>query len=307
MAKRSKSGEWKSSRLGSKLSAYVELVRPHNVLAAILCVILGVLSASRAVEYSLSILDAVIACAVVALVSASGYAINDYFDYKVDAVNKPYRPIPSGRVSLGEVLYFSLVLGIVGVAISAWFNYISLIFVALNAVLVYSYSARIKERGLLGNLVVSFEGSASILYGSLVVYTRTGVLDALSSALVPASIAFTLLLGREIVKTIEDYYADSVRNVRSLPRVVGLRVSAVVASAVLLLVPALAVLPLYTKLYNTSVYLPLATVTVVIVVFSVVKLLRSPNLVLAAIKVRSILKIAMVTGILALTLSLLIT
>lgn len=293
------------SNLSSKLSAYVELIRPHNVVAAVLCVVLGVLTASRATEFSLNPLDILIAIAVVALVSAGGYAINDYFDYRVDSVNKPYRPIPSGRVSLGEVLYFSIALGVAGVALSAWFGYLSLAFVALNSLLVYSYSAKIKEWGVLGNVVVSFEGSASILYGSLVVYTQVGRDSALYSAIVPISIAFTLLLGREIVKTIEDYYADSVRGVKSLPRTIGLRASALVASIILLVVPPLAVLPLYSELYNISVYLPLATATVVVVIFSAVKLLRSSNLVLTAIKVRSILKIAMITGILALILSLL--
>lgn len=31
---------------------------------------------------------------------SAGNVINDYFDYKIDLINKPQRPIPSGRISL---------------------------------------------------------------------------------------------------------------------------------------------------------------------------------------------------------------
>ncbi|MEM3988437.1 MAG: geranylgeranylglycerol-phosphate geranylgeranyltransferase [Sulfolobales archaeon] len=295
-----------TNSLKSKLSAYLELIRPHNVIAAVLCVVLGILTASRALERPLYALEIVIASAVVAFVSAGGYVINDYFDYKVDLVNKPYRPIPSGRVSPKEVFYFSLVLGFIGISLSIVFGIASFVFVLLNSLLVYSYSAKIKEWGIVGNVVVSFEGGASILYGSLVVCAQTGKYEALASALVPITIAFTLLLGREIVKTIEDYHADSVRGVRSLPRTIGLRKSALVASAILFTVPALSILPLFSGLYNASIYIPLATFTVIIVVASALKIIKCSNIISTAIKVRSALKIAIMTGILALLLSLLL-
>lgn len=286
--------------------AYLELVRPHNVIVAVLCVILGMLAASRALGRPLQASEIVIASAVVALVSAGGYTINDYFDYKVDSVNKPYRPIPSGRIGLREALYFSLVLGAVGISLSTLFGPLSFIFVSLNSLLVYGYSAKIKEWGVVGNVVVSFEGSASIFYGSLVVYSQTGDHKALTSAIAPIAIAFTLLLGREIVKTVEDYYADSVRGVKSLPRTIGLRASAVVAAVILLTVPALSVLPLFSNYYNISIYAPLATATIAMVVISALKIVKSSNVISVAIKVRSILKVAIAMGVSALLLSLLL-
>ncbi len=295
-----------TSSFRNKLLAYLELVRLHNVVAAVLCVVLGMLTTSRALGRPLYAFEVVVASAVVAFVSAGGYVINDYFDYRVDLVNKPYRPIPSGRVSLREVFYFSLVLGFIGIALSIEFGIVSFVFVLLNSLLVYGYSAKIKEWGIVGNIVVSFEGSASIFYGSLVVCARVREYGALTSAIAPMAIAFTLLLGREIVKTVEDYYADSVRKVRSLPRTIGLKRSALVASAILLTVPMLSVLPLFSEHYNASVYIPLATFTVVIVVTSALKMIRSTNIISTAIKVRSALKIAIITGILALLLSLLL-
>jgi len=290
--------------LKARLLAYLELVRPHNVLAAVICVLLGMAASYKVAGYTFNIADALAASLVVALVSAGGYAINDYFDYMVDLVNKPYRPIPSGRVSPKEALAFSVALGAVGVALSTWFGYVSVVFVLLNAVLVYAYSAKIKELGIVGNVVVSFEGSASIVYGSLVASLSIGRYEILSASVIPTIIAFVLLLGREIVKTIEDYYADSVRGVRSLPRVLGLRKSALIASIILLSVVPLSFLPYFSGIYDRFVYAPLATLTIVLIVLSVARMLRSSNIVSAAAKVRSILKVSIITGILALLLSL---
>jgi len=289
--------------LKTRVAAYVELVRPHNVLAAALSTVLGYLVASRALGVLPAPPDLAVACSVVALVAAGGYAVNDYFDYRVDVVNKPYRPIPSGRVTLGETLRLSIALGVAGVLLSAYFGALSLLYVALNSLLVYAYSAKIKEAGFLGNLVVSLEGAATIVYGSLVVYLRTGAPEVLLASLIPSSIAFTLLLGREIVKTIEDYYADAERNVRSLPRTIGLRASAAVASAILLAVLPLSVLPALSGYYNKLAYIPLAAVTVVLVAHSSARIMLSSNVVSAAAKVRSELKVAVFTGIAALLIS----
>ena len=38
--------------------------------------------------------------ASVFLISAAGNIINDYYDYGIDLINKPYRPLPSGEISL---------------------------------------------------------------------------------------------------------------------------------------------------------------------------------------------------------------
>lgn len=287
----------------ARVAAYVELVRPHNVVASALSTALGYLVASRALGVPPALLDLAIACSVVALVAAGGYAVNDYFDYRVDLVNKPYRPIPSGRVTLSEALRLSIALGVAGVLLSAYFGALSLLYVVLNSLLVYAYSAKIKEAGLLGNLVVSLEGAATIVYGSLVVYLRTGAPEALLASIIPSSIAFTLLLGREVVKTIEDYYADTERNVRSLPRTIGLRASAAVASAILLTVLPLSVLPALLGHYNKLVYIPLAAVTVALVVHSSIRIMLSKNIVSTATKVRSELKVAVFTGIAALLIS----
>ena len=51
------------------------------------------------------------------LISAGGNAINDYFDAEIDAVNKPWRPIPSGIISRETALAASILAFLAGTAL----------------------------------------------------------------------------------------------------------------------------------------------------------------------------------------------
>ena len=92
--------------------AYLELLRPANVATALADVLAGFAVAGPAAPPRvLPWLLASTAC-----LYAGGVVLNDFFDRHLDAVERPERPIPSGRVrpghaaSLGGVL---LILGIV--------------------------------------------------------------------------------------------------------------------------------------------------------------------------------------------------
>lgn len=45
--------------------------------------------------------------------------INDYYDKDIDAINEPYRPIPSGKISEGQVIAQAWFLLIGGLVIAA--------------------------------------------------------------------------------------------------------------------------------------------------------------------------------------------
>ena len=55
-----------------------------------------------------------------AFITSAGFAINDYFDRESDAIIKPKRPIPSGALSLKQVVAVSSVLFAVGLIMSAY-------------------------------------------------------------------------------------------------------------------------------------------------------------------------------------------
>ena len=293
-------------KLQKKIHAYLQLVRLHNLVATVVTTLIGYLAV--AIPLSNFNLNPVVPLATVVLVAAGSYAINDYFDVEVDQINKPYRPIPSGAIGRNEALVLSIILIVAGVSLAIFSGPISFTFASLNALLLVLYSYRIKELGVPGNIVVSFEGAASIIYGGLALAEYVGALSNVTSTYIPALYAFLLLLSREIVKTIEDYVGDAIRDVKSLPRVIGPVRSAIIATVLLALVIILSPLPYILAGYST-VYLALTTVTDGVIVYSMLRLIsrkfyETPEII--AGKVRAYLKVAIFIGSLAFLTDLLI-
>ncbi|MGC8975254.1 MAG: geranylgeranylglycerol-phosphate geranylgeranyltransferase [Thermoprotei archaeon] len=280
----------------TKLKAYLELLRLHNIVAALLTTLIGWLTVRIEVN-ALTNTSLIIPLLAVGLVSGAGYVINDYFDIEVDRVNKPYRPIPSGRVSPREALYLTLALLITGVIPSLTIGPYTAVFVLINTLLVILYSYKIKELGFIGNVIVSLEGAFTIVLGALTPSELLNDLSYVKFSLLPALYAFTLLLAREVIKTIEDVRGDEVRNVKSLPRVIGVPKSSVVAFALQLFIVCISLIPFLAG-YG-YLYLILALTTDALLIYSAintVRLAKLSNPELLASRLRTILKLAIFTG-----------
>ncbi len=105
--------------MSAGIRTYLELMRYGNCLMAGFAAVIGTLIAfniliswsfSSGFAGSFPFLDAGLVFLVVFLVSGAGNTINDYFDIKIDSINRPERPIPSGRVKAKEAFYFSYLL-----------------------------------------------------------------------------------------------------------------------------------------------------------------------------------------------------
>jgi 4-hydroxybenzoate polyprenyltransferase len=76
-----------------RLRAYLELLRPANVATALADVLAGYALTGLAPARALGWLLLSTAC-----LYAGGIVLNDVFDRRLDAVERPERPIPSGRI-----------------------------------------------------------------------------------------------------------------------------------------------------------------------------------------------------------------
>lgn len=187
-----------------------EITRPHNLVVAALAILTGwALAGGGPPGWSL-------AWAVLAgiLVAAAGNVVNDYYDADIDRINKPRRPIPSGRMSRRESRRYSLLLALLSIAAAAAAGIPMLCMVLSWNVALYSYSARLKSRFLLGNLAVSVVCSSGFVAGAWTA-GRPG------AAVVPTLLAFLLLMGREIVKDVEDLPGDRACGATTLARRLG--------------------------------------------------------------------------------------
>jgi chlorophyll synthase len=158
----------------------------------------------------------------------TGYTqtLNDWYDREIDAINEPYRPIPSGAISENEVItqIWVLLLGGLGLAriLDVWAGHdVPIIFyLAIGGSLVsYIYSApplKLKQNGWSGNLALGAS------YISLPWWAG----QALFGTLTPEIIVLTLLysiagLGIGIVNDFKSVEGDRALGLQSIPVAFG--------------------------------------------------------------------------------------
>ena len=138
-------------------------------------------------------------------ICAYSMAVNDVFDLEVDKVNRPDRPIPSGRVTVGEasrVAYGVLAVGIACSLLSL--NPLAAAVAAAYAFLSWLYNSRAKRTGLPGNLIVASSLAIPFIYGGAVSGGSIGG----SLLLMMALTAFFSGVGREVVKAMAEVEVD---------------------------------------------------------------------------------------------------
>lgn len=151
------------------------------------------------------------------LITAAGYMINDYYDVKIDYVNRPHEVVVGKGIKRRVVLFLHSLINFAAIGL----GYLVSPRIALvnfsAAFLLWLYSNRLKREPFIGNLTVAFlTGFSVYLIGYY--YQKSELL-----VLTYAIFAFFLNLIREIIKDIEDRPGDRKHGCRTLPIVIGFR------------------------------------------------------------------------------------
>ena len=171
------------------------------------------------------------------LISAGGNTINDYFDAEIDAVNKPWRPIPSGIISRETALAASILAFLAGTALGFYVSPACGLLAAVASALLTLYSWKIKRKGLLGNLTIAGLSALNLVYGGLIAPKPL-------YSLMPAAYAFLIITGREILKGLEDVVGDRMGEVKTLAVVRGEKYAFMASTLALMGVIAISPIPL---------------------------------------------------------------
>ncbi len=148
--------------------------------------------------------------AVLFLVSAGGFLINDYFDVEKDRIAHPERALPSGKLPRRVALQAALVAFGLALAAASPLGPAAWGLVALNVALLAAYSHLLRVNGVLGNLLTAYLGSSVALLGGIV----GGRLEPLLPCM---AFLFFVILAREIVFDIRDRAGDAAADLRTLP------------------------------------------------------------------------------------------
>ena len=225
------------------------------------------------------------------LVAAAGNIINDVFDFEIDKINRPERPLPSGKITKKNATIFYLLFNIAALFISTLVNNIAAIIVVITILLLFLYSLKLKEIPLVGNLTVSVCTGLAFVYGAVAVGNWY-------AGIVPALFAFLINLIREMLKDIEDLEGDLLNNVITFPGRYGIEKTKKLISTVTIILILATFYPFVSKIYSIEYFLiVLFTVDIVLIIF--LKELRNKTFLEKISKFSNYLKIAMVLGLLA--------
>lgn len=152
-----------------------------------------------------------------AIIAAAGYLINDYYDIKIDYINKPERVIVGKLLKRRYVMIAHSLFNLLGIGIGFYLSLEVGIINFLAAFLLWLYSNQLKRLPLIGNLVIAALSGLAVWVVSvyfpqnqLLVYTY-------------AVFAFAISLVREIIKDIEDMQGDESFGCKTLPILLGVR------------------------------------------------------------------------------------
>ncbi|MBW6451884.1 MAG: UbiA family prenyltransferase [DPANN group archaeon] len=246
------------------MNAYLEILRPVNGLLAGFGVIISMFIGLNGIIYSPLLFFAFIA---IFFITSAGNVANDYFDCEVDRVNKKYRPIPSGRITLKNALIYMYALFAIGIIASAFINMYTLIFAIFSSLVLYEYNT-IKRNSPYGGIVIG------ILVASLFIFGGLAVGNVISLVFM-GFLAGLCNIAREITKDIEDIEGDRGRK-QTLPLIYGAKATSYLASFLLFVCIGLSLHPLITSMFGQYYFITIY-IADTILLYSAARLIYNPT------------------------------
>ncbi len=235
-----------------------QLIRLPNLLIIILtqvliryCILQNFLYTGHPEAIS-PFMDFILLVLATILITMGGYVINDYYDVKIDQINKPGRTVVTRFISYRGAIKLHLLLNFMAILIGFFLAFrvkvLSFGFIfPFIAGLLWLYSARYKRMLFWGNFLVALLSATVIFVVWLFDFyflclspdIFTGVIpgQAWVSRLVIAYavFAFLLSLSREIIKDMEDQEGDRALDCRTLPIIIGNRMTSLIVLVLLII------------------------------------------------------------------------
>lgn len=212
---------------------YIQLARPFTLIAPALGFVSGSITAIGAYPaepWTMAVLTPpIIGALMAAMLNAASNALNQIYDLAIDKVNKPARPLPSGRLTIRQAWVFTWISYAIAL-ILAWFvapggRRECFWIVLVAAILTFMYSVppfRTKRHGLWANVTIAVpRGLLLKVAGWSAVKTVIGV-----EPWFIGTIFGLFLLGASTTKDFSDMEGDAADGCRTLPIIYGVRKAA---------------------------------------------------------------------------------
>ena len=248
------------------MKGYIQLTRPVNLLIAFLSIFIGGFITGTIHP----LIKLLLACVSGTLIAAGANAVNDYFDIDIDRVNKPHRPLPSRKVTLGQAHLFSILLFVAGVGFSILIHLLGTVIALCSSIMLYLYSYRLKRTVLWGNIAVGLITGLAFVYGGSAV-------GRYREALIVGVFAFFYHWGREIIKDAEDVEGDRSQGITTLPIKHGIKAALGWATGVLIFLIGLTIFPYILGIFSFYYFLTVLLGVDFFLVYVIVSMWKHPD------------------------------
>ncbi|MFN3926312.1 MAG: chlorophyll synthase ChlG [Pseudanabaenaceae cyanobacterium] len=217
----------------------LQLMKPITWIPLIWGVVCGAASSGNYTWTVKNVLLA-LACMFLAGPLMAGYTqtLNEYYDRDIDAINEPYRPIPSGAIPLNQVIIQIIVLLLAGIALAITLDwavghrFYTVTAVALiGALIAYIYSApplKLKQNGWIGNYALGAS------YIALPWCAGHALFGELNWQIVAITMFYSLAgLGIAVVNDFKSIEGDRAFGLKSLPVMFGAKTAALIAAVMI--------------------------------------------------------------------------
>ncbi len=249
----------------TRFYAIIELPRPVNCLIAFASVLLGGWLGIHSIPPPL-----LFAALSAALITAGGNALNDLCGITEDCVNKPHRPLPSGRLSPGIARLEMGIFLLAGISLAFSLPRPAFAIALIAVTSLIFYNTYLKRVPLIGNLTVSALGGLAFLYGGAAVKT-------LSAPWLIAGFAFLFHLGRELLKDLEDSAGDRQLSGGTVPISWGEKIARILITGIFTILIITTPLPALLGVYS-SIYLTLILLLNLLLIFVLIRLWQKDTL-----------------------------
>lgn len=218
-----------------KIKDYFHFFRWKNLAIIILIQVLIKFVLFQKFELSTSLDDLHFGILVLStiFIAIAGYIINDIEDIETDKINKPNKVFVSKKISIKKANSLFIIINSIGLLLGFYLSiYIDkssfFVIYIIISLLLYRYAIDLKNRALIGNLIISF---IVFLCVTLIIlfdivpatnnFNNLAQLEVTKLVLILAGFAFFLTLLREITKDLEDKKGDEKINANTLPIALG--------------------------------------------------------------------------------------
>lgn len=198
------------------LKIYLELVRPFTLIAPLVGFLSGTVIASRGIP-SLYVLFGALSPVIL---NAASNVNNQYFDLEIDRINKPFRPLPSGRISKRNAAFFAFILYLTALFLSWFINLRFFLIVLITAVITFFYSAppfRVKKYAFISNIFIALPRGMFLIVAGWSLFKPVFDIEPWFIGLIFA----LYLVGAATTKDFSDMEGDNQFGIKTLPVLYG--------------------------------------------------------------------------------------